>query len=169
MIDMNVFFEIIGVLGFVTNVWANILLARKTEAGWIIRLGANVLWMVYGLAIVSLANILSSGVFAVINVYGWRRWRRERLAGPPSCEACLSRELADAQAVIAAMPSQIGIQLDDKLVRATLKDLFPREWPPAISIVGEIDNAVRIDAPREEVLKVGLSSDVVSTDSGERR
>lgn len=71
--------EAVGILGFITNVWANLLLARKSETGWAIRLGANALWLVYGLAIFSLANILSSVVFAGINIYAWRRWRRERL------------------------------------------------------------------------------------------
>lgn len=82
---MSVIVETVGVLGFITNVWANLLLARKSETGWAIRLGANVLWLVYGLAILSLANILSSVVFAGINVYGWRRWRKERLM-PKTCE-----------------------------------------------------------------------------------
>ena len=40
---------------------------------------ANALWLVFSIAAMSFANLLSSGVFAVINVYGWRRWRRERL------------------------------------------------------------------------------------------
>lgn len=79
--------ELVGVLGFVTNVWANILLARKSETGWAIRLIANVLWLAFGIAAFSFANILSSVVFAGINVYGWRRWRRERLSSI-ACEAC---------------------------------------------------------------------------------
>lgn len=85
--------EVIGVLGFATNVWANILLARKAETGWAVRLGANVLWLWFGIAALSFANILSSVVFAGINVYGWCRWRRERLALPPSCVACVARAL----------------------------------------------------------------------------
>lgn len=70
--------EVVGILGFATNVWANLLLARLNETGWAVRLIANVLWLAYGLAIFSLANILSSIVFAGINVYGWRNWRRKR-------------------------------------------------------------------------------------------
>jgi nicotinamide riboside transporter PnuC len=82
--------EAIGVLGFLTNVWANILLARKHESGWLIRLVANALWLVFSIAAMSFANLLSSGVFAVINIYGWRRWRRERLAlaHKPLCAYC---------------------------------------------------------------------------------
>lgn len=89
---MNVIYETIGVLGFVANVWANILVARKLESGWIVRLVANALWLAYGLAIISIANILSSIVFTAINIYALRRWRRERLRPKTVlCGSCANR------------------------------------------------------------------------------
>lgn len=83
---MSVLVESIGIFGFLANVWANLLVARKHESGWIVRLVANALWLAYGIVILSVANILSSVVFAGINIYALRRWRRERLA--PICAAC---------------------------------------------------------------------------------
>ena len=71
--------EAIGIIAFETNVWANILIARKSEAGWIVRLVSNAFWLAFGIAALSLANILNAVTFAAINVYGLRRWRRERL------------------------------------------------------------------------------------------
>lgn len=73
--------EAVGIVAFVTNVWANLLIARKSEAGWIVRLVSNAFWLAFGIAALSLANILNSVTFAAINVYGLRRWRRERLEG----------------------------------------------------------------------------------------
>ena len=73
--------EAVGIVAFLTNVWANILIARKSEAGWIVRLVSNAFWLAFGIAALSLANILNSVTFAAINVYGLRRWRRERLEG----------------------------------------------------------------------------------------
>jgi len=73
--------EAVGIVAFVTNVWANILIARKSETGWIVRLVSNAFWLAFGIAALSLANILNAVTFAAINVYGLRRWRRERLEG----------------------------------------------------------------------------------------
>ncbi len=80
-------FELVGILGFIANVWANILVARKLESGWIVRLVANGLWLTYGIAVVSIANILSSLAFTIVNIYALRRWRRERLT-PKRCPHC---------------------------------------------------------------------------------
>ena len=71
--------ETVGIVAFGTNVWANLLIARKSEAGWIVRLVSNAFWLAFGIAALSLANILNAVTFAAINVYGLRRWRRERL------------------------------------------------------------------------------------------
>jgi hypothetical protein len=78
--------EAIGIVGFLTNVWANLLIARKSESGWIVRLVSNVLWLVFGLAQASLANTLNAVAFAGINVYGLCRWRRERLMRKTTCD-----------------------------------------------------------------------------------
>lgn len=80
--------EIVGIVGFVTNVWANLLIARKSEAGWIVRLVSNAFWLAFGLAAMSLANILNAITFAAINVYGLRRWRKERLAAQSEDRKC---------------------------------------------------------------------------------
>lgn len=76
--------ELVGILAFLSNVWANILIAHKKESGWVVRLGSNALWLAFGIAALSLANILNAVTFAVINVYGLRRWRKERMQ-PSSC------------------------------------------------------------------------------------
>ena len=77
--------EGVGLVAFATNVWANILIARKSETGWIIRLVSNVFWLAFGIVALSIANMLNAVTFAAINVYGLRRWRKERLM-PPKCE-----------------------------------------------------------------------------------
>lgn len=84
---MSFLYETIGVLGFIANLWANLLVARKLESGWVVRLVANALWMTYGIATLSIANILSSFAFTIVNIYALRRWRRERLT-PRVCKHC---------------------------------------------------------------------------------
>jgi hypothetical protein len=76
--------ELIGIIAFITNVWANLLIARKSEAGWVVRLVSNVFWLAFGIAALSIANILNAVTFAGINIYGLQRWRKERLM-PKSC------------------------------------------------------------------------------------
>lgn len=78
--------EIVGIVGFITNVWANLLIARKSESGWIVRLVSNAFWLAFGIADLSLANTLNALTFAGINVYGLRRWRRERIAAAEQTE-----------------------------------------------------------------------------------
>lgn len=99
-----VLIEIIGVIAFLTNVWANILIARKSETGWVIRLVSNVFWLAFGIFAFSIANILNSITFMVINIYGLMRWRRERLRAQhdsgwvgPFCTRCQARLLFSAR------------------------------------------------------------------------
>lgn len=78
--------EVVGLVGFVTNVWANLLIARKSESGWIVRLVSNAFWLAFGIAASSLANALNAVTFAGINVYGLARWRRERRMRQVTCD-----------------------------------------------------------------------------------
>lgn len=79
--------EVVGLVAFATNVWANILIARKSETGWLVRLVSNAFWLAFGIAALSVANMLNAVTFAAINIYGLRRWRRERLTMPTkSCD-----------------------------------------------------------------------------------
>lgn len=80
---MSVLIEAVGIVAFLTNVWANILIARKSETGWVVRLVSNAFWLAFGIAAFSVANILNAVTFAGINVYGLLRWRRERLGATP--------------------------------------------------------------------------------------
>lgn len=69
-----------GFAAFASNVWGNILLARKSETGWWIRIVSILLWGAYGWAASSLPNLANAVVFLGINIYGLLKWRRERLA-----------------------------------------------------------------------------------------
>lgn len=101
MTTSKLIFEAIGILGFAANVWANLLIAQKSETGWIVRLVANVLWLAYGIVVFSVANIVSSITFAAINVYGLRRWQRDRL----SASTCIVRGM---KAVIPSATSGVA-------------------------------------------------------------
>ncbi len=71
--------DVSGFLAFATNVAGNIMLTRKSERGWLVRIASNLLWFAYGAQTTSLPNVLNAVVFFGINVHGWWVWRRERL------------------------------------------------------------------------------------------
>ena len=65
--------------GFVTNVAGNLLIARKSQSGWWVRIVSNLLWTIYAGTSASFSLNVNHAVFFVINVYGWWRWREDRL------------------------------------------------------------------------------------------
>lgn len=69
-----------GLLAFATNVWGNILLTRKSERGWWVRIVSIVLWFIYARNTSSLAMTANSVTFFGINCYGMWKWRKERKA-----------------------------------------------------------------------------------------
>ena len=76
-----VLIESIGIAAFITNVIGNLLLARKSERGWWIRIVSIVLWFVYAQNTSSVAMTLNAVTFFGINVYGLLKWRADRLRG----------------------------------------------------------------------------------------
>ena len=70
--------EAVGIAAFITNVVGNLLLARKSERGWWVRIVSIVLWFFYARNTASLAMTLNSVTFFGINIYGLIHWRRER-------------------------------------------------------------------------------------------
>lgn len=75
---MGILIECVGIFAFITNVIGNLMLTRKNEHGYSIRIVSIVLWFIYAYNTASLAMTLNSITFFGINVYGLRRWRRER-------------------------------------------------------------------------------------------
>jgi hypothetical protein len=74
------------------NVWGNFALARKAAYGWWVRIACNLIWGVYGVALVSWPNIINSIIFFGINVYGIIVWRRKPTKPKPLRGAgCRSR------------------------------------------------------------------------------
>lgn len=79
------FWEALGWLALALNVWGNLALTSKGASGWIIRLACNGCWIPYAVATSAWALLANHALFAAINVYGWRKWRRMQTAGetPP--------------------------------------------------------------------------------------
>jgi len=72
-------YEIVGVLGFVTNLIGNLMLTGKTRPGWLIRIISNILWGIYAIIIWPSAPsvLLNAVVFSIVNIIGWYRWAPE--------------------------------------------------------------------------------------------
>lgn len=68
--------QVLGWVAFALNVWGNLALTTKGSRGWIIRIFSNACWIPYGLCTSAWALTANHLLFAGINVYGWRKWRR---------------------------------------------------------------------------------------------
>lgn len=77
--------DVVGFVAFALNVVGNLMLARKSIYGWLVRLASITLWGVYALAITSGPVGLNAVVFFGINCYGWYKWRRDREGHVGSC------------------------------------------------------------------------------------
>jgi hypothetical protein len=77
---VNLSLEVIGIAGFLTNVGGNILIGRKSEHGYPVRLLSNALWVAYAWSAMSPSVVLNAVTFSALNVWYWRAWRRERKA-----------------------------------------------------------------------------------------
>lgn len=82
----GVFWQALGWVALALNVWGNLALTSKGSGGWIIRLACNACWVPYSLATSAWALLVNHLLFAAINVYGWRKWRRMQTPGetPPT-------------------------------------------------------------------------------------
>lgn len=72
--------ESVGFAAFITNLVGNLMLARKSERGWWIRIIANFLWFAYAWETAGIAMIANSVTFLGINIYALLKWRGERIA-----------------------------------------------------------------------------------------
>lgn len=69
--------EVLGWGAFVLNVWGNMKLTTKSKVGWMIRLVANVAWIIYSFFAFAWPLFINHIAFFYINIVGWRRWNRE--------------------------------------------------------------------------------------------
>lgn len=53
------------------------IVGRKKTWGWLILVGAQAMWITYGIATRQYGFIASGALFATINGNNWRRWRRD--------------------------------------------------------------------------------------------
>lgn len=68
-----------GFAAFLLNVWGNLLLARKSETGWPVRIASILLWGAYAWSVSSLPMLANAATFFCINCYSAWKWRRERV------------------------------------------------------------------------------------------
>ncbi len=68
--------QALGWLALALNIWGNLALTSKGQSGWIIRLACNGCWIPYSIATAAWALLANHVLFAAINVYGWRKWKR---------------------------------------------------------------------------------------------
>ncbi len=90
------FWAAFGWVAFALNVWGNVELGTKSIRGWLIRIVCNVCWLPYGLATGALAITANHALFALINVWGWRRWIRDAHRACPAgeCPRCERKNIA---------------------------------------------------------------------------
>lgn len=68
-------FEWVGFIAFLGNVWGNIQLAKKDIKGWVVRIAVNVLWIIYAMHTEGGWPMWMNHItFFGINIYGWWEW-----------------------------------------------------------------------------------------------
>lgn len=77
--------EAMGWVAFGLNVWGNLALTNLSVRGWVIRLVSNAAWLIYSGYVGAWPLFGNHAVFALINVYGWVKWEKQRapLASEP--------------------------------------------------------------------------------------
>lgn len=74
---MNVAVEITGYLATALNVAGNLMLAKQSVSGWLVRMLTNVVYVVYALQIEQGMPVVANHVlFFGINIYGFYSWRK---------------------------------------------------------------------------------------------
>lgn len=69
-------FEWVGFVAYLGNIWGNVQLAKRDIKGWIVRLAVNVLWIIYALHTEGGWPMWMNHItFLGINIYGWWEWR----------------------------------------------------------------------------------------------
>src|SRR5687767_5480804 len=68
--------QALGWVALALNVWGNLELTGKSTRGWIVRLACNACWLPYSAVTGAWALLANHALFALINVYGWRKWSR---------------------------------------------------------------------------------------------
>lgn len=70
-------YEACGWVGLALNVWGNFALAKKSNAGWIIRLACNIAFIIYSAAFTIWPLLINHIIFSVVNIYGWIEWKKD--------------------------------------------------------------------------------------------
>ena len=72
--------SVIGYIALTLNISGNMLLAHKNIWGWIVRLVTNITWILYAVQVDNGEPMaLNHIIFFGINIYGFIKWRRERV------------------------------------------------------------------------------------------
>lgn len=71
-------YDAFGFTAFLSNVYGNFLLAQKRTDGWYVRIISIILWGIYGYNTMSLPMIANAITFLCINIYGLRKWKKEK-------------------------------------------------------------------------------------------
>ena len=69
--------DLFGHAGYILLLVGQLLITKKRKIGFLIRLVGELGWGVIGLALGMSSIVIWSLVFAVVEVVGWVRWRRE--------------------------------------------------------------------------------------------
>lgn len=68
--------EAVGYLATALNIAGNLMLARMSIWGWVVRLLTNVVYVVYALQIEQgMPVVANHALFFAINIYGFMQWR----------------------------------------------------------------------------------------------
>ncbi len=70
-------------IALVLTATAIYLLGKKRKAGFSLGVVGNIVWIVFGILVRSLATVVACVILMILNVKGWWNWTTEQLSNKP--------------------------------------------------------------------------------------
>lgn len=75
-------------IALVLTATAIYLLGKKRKTGFSLGVGANIVWIAFGILAHSVASVFASIILIILNVKGWRNWTIELKSNKPDVVDC---------------------------------------------------------------------------------
>ena len=70
--------QILSIIAMITGLGGNLLMAKKNILVYPVWILSNILWIVVGfLTYVNVSQMLMYSVYTIMQIYGWREWKKK--------------------------------------------------------------------------------------------
>ena len=70
--------QILSIIAMITGLGGNLLMAKKNILVYPVWILSNILWIIVGfLTYVNVSQMLMYSVYTIMQLYGWREWKKK--------------------------------------------------------------------------------------------